>query len=120
MAVEQEFLDHILELFSGLSPLRVARMFSGVGIYAEETAMFAMISGNGIVYMKTDATTQAEFEAAGSEPFFYTRNGKVTQIQSLMTLPESALDDPEEAMHWADLALPPARAAAAEKQRKKR
>lgn len=120
MAVEREFLEHVLELFSGLAPLRIGRMFSGVGIYAEETAMFAMISGNGAVYMKSDATTQDEFLAAGSEPFFYTRNGKITQVQSLMTLPESALDDPEEAMHWAVLALPPARAAAAEKQRKKR
>lgn len=119
MAVDPEFLDHVLGLFSGLGPLRTARMFSGVGIYAEGDAMFAMISGAGTVYMKSDASTLAEFLAAGADPFSYTRGTKTQQIQSLLSLPESALDDPDEALHWARLALSPAQEAAAEKRRQK-
>jgi DNA transformation protein len=36
-----------------------------------------------------------------------------------MSLPESALDDAEEALVWARLSLPPARAAAEAKRRQK-
>lgn len=119
MAVEKEFLTHVLELFAGLGPLRTARMFSGIAVYAEDNAMFAMISASGIVYMKADATTAPVFHDSGAEPFWYIRGNKKQEIQSLLSLPESALDDPDEALYWARLALPPARVAAAEKQRQK-
>ncbi len=120
MPVEKEFLTHVLELFSGLGPLRTARMFSGAAIYAEDDAMFAMISSSGTVYMKSDASTRADFLASGAEPFWYMRGEKRMEIQSLLSLPESALDDPEDAVFWAHKALPPARAAAKEKRRKKK
>lgn len=119
MAVEKEFLTHVLELFAGLGPLRTARMFSGIAVYAEDSAMFAMISASGTVYMKADATTAPVFHDSGAEPFWYMRGNKRQEIQSLLSLPESALDDPDEALYWARLALPPARVAAAEKQRQK-
>lgn len=119
MAVEKEFLTHVLELFAGLGPLRTARMFSGIAVYAEDNAMFAMISVSGTVYMKADATTAPVFYDSGAEPFWYMRGNKRQEIQSLLSLPESALDDPDEALYWARLALPPARVAAAEKRRQK-
>ncbi|WP_142494791.1 TfoX/Sxy family protein [Thalassovita litoralis] len=93
--------------------------FSGIAVYAEDDAMFAMISASGTVYMKADATTAPVFHASGAEPFWYMRGNKRQEIQSLLNLPESALDDPDEALYWARLALPPARVAAAEKQRQK-
>ncbi|MCA0920908.1 TfoX/Sxy family protein [Pseudooceanicola nanhaiensis] len=119
MAVEKEFLDHVLELFDPLGPLRVKRMFSGAGLFLDEDAMIAMISSSGTVYMKADDTTRPAFEAAGSFPFSYTR-GEVTRvIPSWMALPESALDDPDEAMDWARRAVDPALAAAVEKRAEK-
>lgn len=119
MAVDPDFTEHLLDLFSGLGPLRTGRMFSGVAIYADEDAMFAMISASGTVYMKSDAATEGAFRDAGSEPFWYTRASGTRQVTSLMSLPESALDDPEEALHWARLALGPAQAAAAKKRQEK-
>jgi DNA transformation protein and related proteins len=119
MTVEKEFLAHVLELFSGVGPLRTARMFSGIAIYAEQDAMFAMISSSGTVFMKADAATSPVFLNAGAEPFWYMRGNKRQEIQSLLSLPESALDDSEEARFWAQLALPPARVAALEKRRQK-
>lgn len=119
MAVEQEFLTHVLELFADLGPIRTGRMFGGAGLFVEDDVMFAMIASSGTVYMKADATTLPEFQAAGSEAFWYMRGEKRMELQTFMTLPESALDDPEEAMHWAILALPPARAAAEEKRKQK-
>ena len=119
MAVEREFLDHVLDLFAGLGPLRTGRMFSGVAVYAEEDAMFAMISANHVVYMKSNDATAPAYEAAGATPFFYTRATGTRQVTSLMTLPESAMEDPDEALDWARLSMGPARAAAAKKRAEK-
>ena len=119
MAVEPEFLEHVLDLFAGLGPMRTGRMFSGVGLYVEEDVMFAMISSSHTVYLKSDEATAPALIEAGSEPFTYTRASGERQVTSLMSLPESALDDPVEAQHWARLAFGPARAAAEKKRRDK-
>ena len=94
MAVEPEFLTHVLELFEGLGPIRAGRMFGGVGLFVEEDVMFAMVSSSGTVYMKSDAQTLPAFQGAGSQAFWYMRGEKRMEIQTLMSLPESALDDP--------------------------
>ena len=119
MAVDPEFLDHLRDLFAGLGPIRTGRMFSGAGLYVEDDVMFAMISSAGILFMKSDATTEHAFLEAGSTPFSYERGGRTQAIHSLMSLPESALDDPDEALHWARLSLPPARIATAAKRQQK-
>jgi DNA transformation protein and related proteins len=119
MAVDPDFLDHVRDLFSGLAPLRMGRMFSGVAVYTEDDVMFAMIAASGTIYMKTDATSQPAYLAAGATPFTYTKAAGTQQITSLMSLPDTALDDPEEALSWARLSLPAARAAALEKRRTK-
>ena len=119
MAVSQEVLEHATDLFGALGPLRTGRMFSGVALYAEEDAMFAMIASSGTIYMKSDDSTLAQFEAAGSLPFTYTRATGQRQVTSLMSLPDSAADDPDEAAQWARLSLGPARAAAEKKRAEK-
>ncbi|MCA1335420.1 TfoX/Sxy family protein [Pseudooceanicola marinus] len=116
MAVDPDFLEHLRDLFADLGPLRVGRMFSGAALYVEEDVTIAMISASGTIYMKSDATTEAAFRTAGSEPFTYARKTGPRVVPSLMSLPESALDDPEEALHWARLSLGPARAAALAKR----
>ncbi len=117
MPVDPDFLEHVLDLFAGMGPLRQGRMFSGVALYAEGDAMFAMIAASGTVYMKADPQTEPRFLDAGSDCFWYMRADRRQEVRSLYSLPESALDDPDEALAWARLALPPAQAAAAEKRR---
>lgn len=119
MAVEQEFLTHVMELFADLGPIRAGRMFSGAGLFVEDDVMFAMISSTGTVYMKSDDTTRDRFLDAGSEPFWYMRGDKRMEIASFLSLPDSALDDPAQAMQWAQLALSPARIAAETKRKQK-
>ena len=119
MAVSEEVLDHARDLFRGLGRLRTGRIFSGMALYVEDDVMFAMIAASDVIYMKTDASVQAAFLEAGSEPFTYTRGGREQQITSLMSLPDSAMDDPYEAVVWAQLSLGPARAAAEKKRAEK-
>ena len=82
-------------------------MFGGQGIYCDGM-MFALEAG-GELYLKADGQTEDRFRVLGSRPFAYTdRNGR-TATMSYWLMPESALDDPDEAAELARLALTAAR-----------
>ncbi len=87
-------------------------MFGGQGIYAG-VVMFALEVG-GELYLKVDDSTVPAFQAAGSRPFTYERDGRVAQM-SYWSLPDGAVDDPEEAARWGRMALDAAMRAAAGK-----
>ncbi|PWB80621.1 MAG: competence protein TfoX [Methylocystaceae bacterium] len=107
--------EHIEEIFAPVMRVVVRRMFGGHGIYADDL-FFALESG-GVVYLKVDAATQPQFEAAGSSPFVYQKAEK-TIVMSFWRLVESAYDDEDELRRWASLALESARRAQAAKAEK--
>jgi DNA transformation protein len=78
-------------------------MFGGAGIY-RDGLIFALISGDGEIYLKTDKETEERFRAAGSRPFAYSRDGK-SATMSYFRAPEDALDDPAVMREWAELAF---------------
>lgn len=103
MAVDPEFLEHARELLSGLGRLTVKPMFGGASVQLDGAA-FALIFRE-TIYMKVDDETRPAFDAAGAAPFVYTfKDGRAGEL-GYRTLPESALDDPEDAVRWARLAL---------------
>jgi DNA transformation protein len=112
------------DLFSGLGPVSARRMFGGAGLYAGQL-MFGLVD-DGRIYLKTDAALQAYFFYDWAFSLIYTeRKGPmadVPQETSYWSLPESALDDPEEACTWARraLAVAEARKAAGPKRRRGR
>ncbi len=113
MALSPEFSEHLHDIFGRLGPIRTRRMFGGAGVWLGE-AMFALVVDD-TLYMKADAELARAYAEAGSEPFSYaTRDGSRT-LAGFMRLPDSALDDPEEALAWARRSLVPAEAAAAAK-----
>ena len=101
MAVEA-FHAFARELFSGLGPVSVRRMFGGAGIYADGV-MFALIDDD-TIYIKADEALKADLRSHGSAAWTYTRDGE-TREMGYWRLPESALDDPDEAAIWARRAL---------------
>jgi DNA transformation protein and related proteins len=103
-------------LFAPFAPVSLKRMFSGHGVYADGVCFALHLRHD--IYLKTDAETQARFEAAGSEPFVYDGvRGKVT-VTSYWRLPPGAYDDPDELKDWCGLALQAARRFAAVKAMK--
>ena len=95
--------EAIRDIFQAFGPVSIRRMFGGQGIYRDGT-MFALEAG-GELYLKADGQTEDRFRVLGSRPFAYTdRNGR-TATMSYWLIPESALDDPEEAARWARLSL---------------
>jgi DNA transformation protein len=85
-------------------------MFGGAGVFCDGL-MFALIADD-MLYLKSDAGSQAAFEAEGLAPFSYaTRSGRNT-IMSYRRAPERVLDDPDEMLAWGRLGLAAARRAA--------
>ena len=97
------FEDFVQELFAGVGPVRVKRMFGGVGIYADGR-MFGVVDDD-VIYLKTDEALRAELAAEGSDYWRYQGGGKTLEITSYWRLPETALDDPDEAAAWGRRAL---------------
>lgn len=104
-----EFVIHLLDLLEPLGPVRARRMFGGYGIYLDRM-MFALVSDD-TLYLKVDDDSRAEFEAAGLEPFRYTKKGKSYQM-SYHAAPEDALEDAELLRDWARMAVDAAMRAA--------
>jgi DNA transformation protein len=113
MAVSEEEREHVRDLFAGLGRVEVRRMFGGAGVYLGDACFALLIDGE--IFMRGDAALGADFEAAGSERWVY-EGGRRAVAMPYWRLPESALDDPEEAGAWARRSLIPAERAAAEKR----
>ena len=111
------FHAFVEELFAGLGPVRIRRMFGGAGVYAGER-MFGLIDDD-VIYLKTDAALKAELIAAGSAAWTYSRAPGRWEETSYWRLPEAALDDPDEACAWARKALAAAEAAPKPKKRRR-
>ena len=116
------FHEFVRELFAGMGPVQIKRMFGGAGVYADGV-MFALLAED-TVFLKTDAALKAELGAEGSGPFIWVpesgpRAGERVEM-GYWRLPDAALDDPAEASAWGAKALQVARAAASAKRKPKR
>lgn len=95
--------ERIREVFSAFGPVRVRRMFGGIGVYADDLIFALVVDGE--LFLKADAQTSADFRAEGCAPFAYgTKKGRIA-VMSYWRAPERLLDDPDEMAHWARRAL---------------
>lgn len=117
MTASAGYIAHIEDLLAPLEPIRIKRMFGGAGVYCG-SVMFALIDRD-TLYLKSDATTDSHFAAAGAEPFTYTGKDGRRMVMSYRRAPEQLFDDPEEMVRWARLALDAARRSAGGKKKKK-
>jgi DNA transformation protein len=101
MKQQNEFLEHLSEVFHLFGPIRSRRMFGGHGVYHQDL-MIGLVADN-VLYLKTDAQSMARFAEVGSVPFEYTKNG-VVMTMSYASAPAEIFDDPQIARAWAMLA----------------
>jgi len=92
--------DAISDLFSGLGPVSIRKMFGGKGIYHE--GVIVAIELRGDIMLKADAMLAPEFENAGCKQWTYAhaKNGKQVSMP-YWTVPDGAMDDPDEMAFWA-------------------
>ena len=117
MAFDSDFNEWVREHFDALGRLEIKRLFGGAGVYSDGL-MFALLD-DGVVWLKADDALAEAFEAAGSRLFTYpTKDGRTLSL-GYWNLPETALDDPDEAVNWARRSLDVALRQAASKKPKK-
>jgi DNA transformation protein and related proteins len=116
------FHEFVIELFAPMGPVSIRRMFGGAGVFCDGVMIALLFSDT--IFLKTDAALRARLETEGSEPFLWTKpsTGEIIDM-GYVSLPSSAMDDPDEASDWGRQALAVARAAKARskpKAKKKR
>lgn len=114
MAYDRAFGEWVREHLAALGPLEIKPMFGGAGVYHHGT-IFALLD-DGVVWLKADESNRPALEAAGSRPFTFPGKDGVMMTLGYWSLPETAVDDPDEAIDWARAAIAVAvRKAAAKK-----
>lgn len=103
MSYDDAFGDWVRDYLSGLGPIQIKRMFGGAGV-KRDGAMFAILD-DGVLWLKADAALAAAFEAQGARQFSYPTKDGQTMLMNYWSLPEAALDDPDEAVVWARRSL---------------
>lgn len=97
-----EFVTWLAEQLGGLGRVHARRMFGGHGLYLDD-AMFAIVVDD-IAYLKTDEGNREAFARLDMEPFEYLRRGKPVQL-GFLRLPDTALEERQELLRLARLAL---------------
>jgi DNA transformation protein len=90
---------HIRDIFSGLGPISIRKMFGGKGIYHDGLIVGVLLS-TGELLLKADAASAPDFAAEGATQWAYeSRSGKAANMP-YWSIPERALDDPDELSVW--------------------
>ena len=97
--------DYVLDQLAGLSGLRERAMFGAVGLYAGDV-FFGIVAAD-VLYLKTDDSTRAAYEAAGSSPFKPYDDGPMSM--SYYSVPVGVLESPPTLIVWARRAVAVAR-----------
>ena len=104
MAVAEADIAFARELFAGLGDLTTRRMMGGLCLYHAGT-IFAILQGDGSIWLKGGGDFGKALEAEGCRRWTYRRkDGRVTSMP-YWSLPGAALDDPDAACDWARRAL---------------
>lgn len=95
------FLAHLHDLFAPLGPVTVRAMFGGHGVYLDGLIIGLVLDD--VLYLKADAVSRVQFEAAGCAPCVY-RGQRQPITMSYWSLPADAMESPQAMLPWARLA----------------
>jgi DNA transformation protein len=101
-ASQDDFVSHCLELLGTVGSARARRMFGGHGLYVDD--LFIALIAAQRLYLKVDAQSRPNFEAAGGTPFVYDGAGKSVTL-GYFSAPDEAIESPALMQPWARLAL---------------
>lgn len=97
------FVDNaaIEEMFAGLGPVTIRRMFGGKGVY--HAGIIVALEVDGEILLKADVISAPTFAAAGATQWRYISRGK-SAAMPYWSIPEEAIDDPEALTQWTRMA----------------
>lgn len=118
MPLSPGFPDYVLELLASFGRIETKRMFGGA-MLSHQGVSFAILDDD-TFFLKADAALGAELKEQGSKPWHYSvkKDGTVRDI-AYWSLPDTAADDPDEAVTLARRSFAIATTAAKTKATKK-
>ncbi|MGZ8370987.1 MAG: TfoX/Sxy family protein [Caulobacteraceae bacterium] len=117
MSYDPSFGEWVREHLAGMGELTIKRMFGGASVYSNGL-IFALIDDD-VLWLRADEQNEQALKDADARQFTYPMKGGKLMSMGYWSLPDSAADDPDEAVVWARASLAAAeRKAAAKKPRK--
>jgi DNA transformation protein len=105
MAVSVEDIEFATDLFDSIGTITTRKMMGGLSIYADGQ-IFAMMFSDATLMIKASGMLTEDLRETGSTQFTYTNKKSGRRVaMPYWSLPEAALDDPEEACNWARKSL---------------
>ncbi|WP_028744577.1 TfoX/Sxy family protein [Rhizobium mesoamericanum] len=92
----------IEEMFQGLGPVTIKRMFGGKGIY--HMGRIVAVEVRGEMLLKADEQSAPEFAAAGATQWAYDGKKGNPVKMPYWSIPDDAYDDPDLMARWVRLA----------------
>lgn len=96
MALNQEFLEYVLDQLSEFGKVEVKKMFGGAGLF-HEGLMFGKIGGS-TFRLKVDQHNQQDYEERGMKPYY---SEKKKKGMPYWEVPVEVLEDKDELTKWA-------------------
>ncbi len=103
-----------MDQLRALPGVRARAMFGGYGLYQNESFFGILLRGR--LYFKTDENTRTAYTERGMEPFVYEK-GRRIESMSYFEVPAQVLEDRENLVAWARLAITVASATAGQKRK---
>lgn len=102
MGTSKDFAAYCCELLGSAGPCVAKRMFGGYGISIDglTIALVVDLGGGERLYLKVDEQTRPRFVAAGALQFLYEAKGKTIGV-NYFTVPDEAMESPQEMRPWA-------------------
>lgn len=115
MVASDGFAAFLREQLAPLGHVTMRRMFGKTGVFCNGL-MLGMVADDTLYFRVDDHNRTAFNEAASAPPLNYEKQGHTIDL-AFWPAPERLLDEPDEFVAWARLALAAARRVAAERQR---
>ena len=115
MVASDGFAEFLREQLAPLGRVTTRRMFGKTGVFCDGL-MFGMVT-NDTLYFRVDDHNRATFkEAESAPPLNYEKGGRTIDL-SFWRAPDRLLDEPDELVAWARVALAAAGRVAAKRER---
>jgi len=96
MAINENYLNFIVDQLSEFGDVEIKRMFGGIGMF-HKGLMFGKIGGD-IFRLKVDEYNQKDYEERGMQPFF---SEKKKKGMPYWEVPSDIIEDKAELAKWA-------------------
>lgn len=96
MAIDQAFLDFVLDQLSEFGEVEVKKMFGGAGLF-HQGLMFGKVGGS-TFRLKVDSSNQSDYEERGMKPYY---SEKKKKGMPYWEVPVEILDDRASLKEWA-------------------